>query len=269
MVFHNAADRMKLYYTHEKGPHMQIEVVADNAALGRAAAERILQTYADRELQVLGVATGGTPATTYRELTKRSEGRLSTLRLAALDEYVGLPADHPASYTTFVLEQIAKPLGIPAGQVGVPRAEAHDLVAAAASFEQQLRDNGGVDLQILGIGSNGHIGFNEPGSQADSRTRAVKLADRTRRDNARFFDSIDDVPREALTQGIGTILEARRILLLASGERKAAALAHAMEQAPSADCPASWLQRHPDVLVIADEAAASALSNRPEINTEA
>lgn len=241
---------------------MQIEVVADNAALGELAATRILQSYDAGALQVLGVATGGTPASTYRELALRSGGRLANLRLAALDEYVGLPADHPASYTTFVREQIAGPLGIPPGQVGVPRAEAADLAAAADGFEKQLRDNGGVDLQILGIGSNGHIGFNEPGSQADSRTRAVRLAERTRQDNARFFASPDDVPREALTQGIGTILEARRIVLLASGERKARALARATEQPPSADCPASWLQQHPDVLVIADAAAASALSDR-------
>lgn len=241
---------------------MQIEVVADNAALGELAADRILQSYDAGALQVLGVATGGTPASTYRELARRSDGRLSTLRLAALDEYVGLPADHPASYATFVREQIAGPLGIPAGQVGVPRAEAADLEAAAANFERQLQENGGVDLQILGIGSNGHIGFNEPGSAADSRTRAVQLAERTRQDNARFFDSPDDVPREALTQGIGTILEARRILLLASGQRKAEAVARAMTQPPSADCPASWLQQHPSVLVIADAAAASALSSQ-------
>ncbi|MGN6412739.1 glucosamine-6-phosphate deaminase [Flexivirga sp.] len=255
---------MKLYYiTAEGHREMHIEVVADNAALGRVAADRILRSYDDGRLQVLGVATGGTPASTYRELAARSAGRLHDIRLAALDEYVGLPANHPGSYTTFVRQHIAEPLGIAPGQVGVPRAEAADLAAAAAGFEQQLRDNGGVDLQILGIGSNGHIGFNEPGSAADSRTRAVTLAERTRQDNARFFDSVDDVPREALTQGIGTILEARSILLLASGARKAQALARAVEQPPTADCPASWLQRHPDVLVVADEAAAAALSRRP------
>ncbi len=252
---------MKFYYKDEKGtPTMHLEVVADDAALGRVAADRILQARADDALHVLGVATGGTPASTYRELAGRSDGRLTDVRLAALDEYVGLPAEHPGSYTSFVLQNIAGPLGIPPEHVAVPRAAAHDLDAAAALFEQQLRDAGGVDLQILGIGANGHIGFNEPGSQVDSRTRAVTLAERTRQDNARFFDSPDDVPRKALTQGIGTILEARSILLLASGARKADALARAMEQAPSADCPASWLQRHPDVLVVADQAAAAALS---------
>ncbi|GGB23954.1 glucosamine-6-phosphate deaminase [Flexivirga endophytica] len=252
---------MKFYYTNEEGRRtMQIEVVADKAALGEVAAERILQAYDAGALQVLGVATGGTPISTYRELARRSDGRLHDIRLAALDEYVGLPADHPGSYTTFVREQIAEPLGIPHGQVGVPRAEADDLAAAAANFERQLQENGGVDLQILGIGANGHIGFNEPGSQVDSRTRAVTLADRTRRDNARFFDSPEDVPHEALTQGIGTILEARSILLLASGARKAEALARAMEQTPTAECPASWLQLHPAVFVVADEAAAASLS---------
>lgn len=239
---------------------MHLEVVADDAALGRVGADRILRARAAGALHVLGVATGSTPASTYRELALRSDGRLRDVRLAALDEYVGLPADHPGSYTEFVRRSIAEPLGIEPNQVAVPRAAAHDLEAAAALFEQQLRDAGGVDLQILGIGSNGHIGFNEPGSQADSRTRAVTLAERTRRDNARFFDSPDDVPREALTQGIGTILEARSILLLASGARKAHALACALEQPPSADCPASWLQRHSDVFVVADEAAAAALS---------
>jgi glucosamine-6-phosphate deaminase len=241
---------------------MQLEVVADDAALGRVAADRILRARTDGALHVLGVATGSTPTSTYRELGRRSDGRLRDVRLAALDEYVGLPADHPGSYTQFVRQNIAEPLGIPPEHVAVPRAAAHDLEAAAALFEQQLHDAGGVDLQILGIGSNGHIGFNEPGSQADSRTRAVKLAERTRRDNARFFDSPDDVPCEALTQGIGTILEARSILLLASGARKAAALARAMEQPPTADCPASWLQRHRDVVVIAEEAAAAALTPR-------
>lgn len=241
---------------------MHLEVVAGDAALGRVAAERILRARADGTLRVLGVATGGTPASTYRELAACSDGRLQDVRLAALDEYVGLPAEHPGSYTSFVRENIAEPLGIPLEHVAVPRAAAHDLEAAAAFFEQQLRDAGGVDLQILGIGANGHIGFNEPGSTADSRTRAVTLAERTRHDNARFFDSPEDVPHKALTQGIGTILEARSILLLASGARKAEALACAMEQQPSADCPASWLQRHPDVTVIADESAASALSGR-------
>lgn len=241
---------------------MHLEVVADDAALGRVAADRILQARANDALHVLGVATGGTPASTYRELARRADGQLADVRLAALDEYVGLPAEHPGSYTSFVRENIAEPLGIPLEHVAVPRAAADDLAAAAALFEQQVREAGGVDLQILGIGSNGHIGFNEPGSPADSRTRAVTLAERTRQDNARFFDSIDEVPHEALTQGIGTILEARSIVLLASGSRKAHALACAMEQPPSLDCPASWLQRHPDVLVIADEAAASALSDR-------
>jgi glucosamine-6-phosphate deaminase len=164
-----------------------------------------------------------------------------------------------------LLREVCAPLGIPPAQLHVPEGSAADeagLAAAAQAYDELIRQAGGVDVQILGIGANGHLGFNEPGSALRSRTRVKRLSERTRADNARFFDSPDEVPTHCVTQGLGTILEARRLVLVASGPGKAPAMAAALEGPLSASCPASVLQLHADVVVCVDEGAATGLRNR-------
>lgn len=201
---------------------------------------------------VLGVATGSSPLALYAALVRlRAEGlETSGLRLFALDEYVGLDADDPRSYAAYVRSVIAEPLGIPASRVAVPSGS---TTADAEAYERAIAAAGGVDLQIVGIGRNGHIGFNEPGSDAGTRTRVVELDESTRRANAEHFGGdVSLVPTHAMTQGVATILSARRIVLVASGAAKAPALRAALTGPVTAANPASFLQRHTDVTVVAD-----------------
>lgn len=201
---------------------------------------------------VLGVATGSSPLALYSALIRRRAEGLATdgLRLFALDEYVGLSPDDPRSYAAYVRSMIAEPLGIPDARVRVPSGS---TAADAAAYERAIAEAGGVDLQIVGIGRNGHIGFNEPGSDAETRTRVVELDESTRRANAAHFDGdLSRVPTHAMTQGVATILSARRIVLVASGAAKAPALRAALVGPVTAANPASFLQRHPDVTVVAD-----------------
>src|SRR5699024_7525037 len=175
-----------------------------------------------------GLATGSSPVPAYEELIRRHrEEGLSFARARAflLDEYVGLADEHPQSYHRFIREHFIDHIDLPAEGVQSPRGRTVDPAAEAAAYDERLREAGGVDLQILGIGSNGHIAFNEPGSSLGSRTRVVTLTRSTIADNSRYFDSREEVPQHALSQGLGTILEARRIVLTASGENKAAAVA--------------------------------------------
>lgn len=224
-------------------------VVVDTDALGDVAAGIVATVAPDG---VLGVATGTSPLALYAALARRRADGLATegLHLFALDEYVGLEASDPRSYAAYVRSMIAQPLGIPAENVRVP----HGSTAAdGAAYERAIAAAGGVDVQIVGIGRNGHIGFNEPGSDAETRTRVVELDESTRRANAEHFDGeLSRVPTHAMTQGVATILSARRIVLVASGAAKAAALRAALTGPVTADNPASFLQRHPDVTVVAD-----------------
>ncbi|MCM3778592.1 glucosamine-6-phosphate deaminase [Microbacterium hydrocarbonoxydans] len=225
------------------------------AAAASATVDVIEELLRAGRLRNLGVATGSSPSPVYGEMARRRLD-LSEVTLFALDEYIGLPAGHPESYRAVVEREIAVPLGVPSARVHLPdghRPEAYDGLIAA---------HGGIDLQILGIGRNGHIGFNEPGSSFRSRTRVVDLAPATREANSRFFDSPDDVPRRSVTQGIGTIMEARRLVVVASGDAKAAAVAAAMEGPRTEDVPASVLREHPDVAWFLDRAAASQLASR-------
>lgn len=183
----------------------------------------------------------------------------SRVRGFALDEYIGLPSGDPRSYAAVIDSEVVQRLGLRPGSVQVPNVAAADLDAAARGYEQAIRSAGGVDLQILGIGHNGHLAFNEPGAALDSRTRVEQLAERTRRANARFFDSPGQVPTRCMTQGIGTILDARRLLLIAHGADKAEIIARALQGPVSPDCPASALQLHPRVTVLLDPAAAARL----------
>lgn len=245
---------------------MQVIVVETPAEVARESAERIAEVIrrggAGGRPAVIGTATGSSPLGTYRELARSaSSGELDVSGVAAfaLDEYVGLDPEHPESYHVVTRRTVTEPLGLDPGLVHVPDGLAGDLDAGCEAYEAAIYAAGGIDIQLLGIGANGHIGFNEPTSSLGSRTRVKTLAPGTRADNARFFGSPDEVPVHCVTQGIGTILDARRLLLVAQGESKAAAVAAMVEGPVTSMCPASALQLHPDATVVVDRAAASEL----------
>jgi glucosamine-6-phosphate deaminase len=212
---------------------------------------------------VLGLATGSSPLLAYRELLRRHrEEGLSFAGVQAflLDEYVGLPSGHPESYRAVIRRELTDALGLDPEAVHGPDGAAADPLQAALDYEEQLLAAGPVAVQVLGIGANGHLGFNEPGSSLASRTRVKTLTEQTRIDNARFFGGdVDAVPRHVITQGLGTILRAEHLVLVATGEGKAEAIAAAVEGPLTASCPGSVLQLHPHVTVVADEAAGSRL----------
>ena len=211
---------------------------------------------------MLGLATGSTPLPLYAELIRlhREEGlSFRSVLTFNLDEYEGLGAGHPQSYRFFMEKQLFGHLDLPAANIRIPDGLAKDPARECAEYEAAIRAAGGIDLQILGIGRTGHIGFNEPPSAADSRTRWVHLDDVTRKDNSVFFGDLAQVPHGALTMGVATILEARQVALLAFGEAKAAIVARAIKETPSAACPATWLQHHPACTFHLDAAAAKGL----------
>lgn len=240
---------------------MDVVIVEDKQSLGRAAAALVVEALRADPRLVLGVATGSSPVTTYRALVSAREDGLdfSQVRCVALDEYVGIPASDPASYHSFIRREIASPLGLRPENVLVPDGNAADLTAACIAFEDGIRGLGGVGIQLLGIGRNGHVGFNEPGSPFGSRTRVARLSETTRADNARFFSRPEDVPTHCLTQGLATILDASGLVLVASGSHKAEAVAAAVEGPVTEACPASVLQQHPHATVIVDREAAAGL----------
>ncbi|MFJ9522908.1 glucosamine-6-phosphate deaminase [Kitasatospora sp. NPDC101801] len=241
---------------------MEIVIVPDAAAGGELIASAMAELVTRKPDALLGVATGSTPLPIYQALAaKVRSGALdvSRARVCQLDEYVGLPTGHPESYRSVVLREVIEPLGLTEASFFGPDGAAEDVAAEAIAYDHALAAAGGVDLQLLGIGTDGHIGFNEPCSSLASRTRIKTLTEQTRVDNARFFDSLDQVPHHVITQGIGTILEARHLVLLATGEAKADAVAATVEGPLSALVPASALQLHPHATVVVDEAAASGL----------
>ena len=226
--------------------------------IGPAAAGLVLAALNARRDPVIGVATGSSPSPLYDALAA-SEADFTRAAWFALDEYVGLPPGHPESYAEVLRREIIEPLGLDPKTVHLPDPHREDLQAACDDYERRIAAAGGIDLQILGIGRNGHLAFNEPGGALDSRTRVEVLTEDTRRANQRFFDSLDSVPTRCLTQGLGTILEAGQLLLIAQGEDKARALRAALRGPVSPECPASVLQLHGRVTVLADAAAASLL----------
>ncbi|MER5767312.1 glucosamine-6-phosphate deaminase [Streptomyces sp. NPDC001985] len=241
---------------------MEVVIVPDAAAGGELIADAMAGLLRRKPDALLGVATGSTPLPIYEALAAKvrsAEADASRARICQLDEYVGLPPGHPESYRSVVLREVVEPLGLTEASFIGPDGSAEDVAAACAAYDRALTEAGGVDLQLLGIGTDGHIGFNEPCSSLASRTRIKTLTEQTRRDNARFFDSLDEVPHHVITQGIGTILEARHLVLLATGEAKADAVALAVEGPLAALVPASALQLHPHATVVVDEAAASQL----------
>lgn len=240
-----------------------VEKNAEDAEI--RAADRIATLVTRKPNCVLGLATGGTPVGAYRELIRRHRDDgldFSKVTSFNLDEYVGLSPTHPQSYRFFMQENLFGGINIRREQTHVPDGRALDFEAYCDRYEQMIREVGGIDLQLLGIGRDGHIAFNEPGSSLGSRTRLKSLTKETIRDNARFFGGEDKVPRLAITMGVGTILNARQCLLLATGQSKADAIHQAIEGPVSAQITASALQLHQDVIVILDEEAAGSLKRR-------
>jgi glucosamine-6-phosphate deaminase len=242
----------------------EIVVVENESAAGELVARSIRALIARSPGAVLGLATGSTPLPVYRALARSlsdSPIDVSRVRGFALDEYVGMPAGHPESYRAVITREVVEPLGLTPENVHVPNGALAGIQTAGLEYERAIIEAGGVDIQILGIGRTGHLGFNEPGSSFSSTTRVKTLTEETRADNARFFDSPEDVPMHCVTQGLGTVLRARHLVLLAFGEGKAAAIAAAVEGPITASQPGSAIQFHPHVTVVVDEAAASRLTN--------
>jgi glucosamine-6-phosphate deaminase len=241
---------------------VKLFVVDSVEAMGKKGAEVIAAEMKVTPHFVLGLATGSTPETCYAELIKMNKAGEISFKTAItfnLDEYVGLPPEHDQSYRCFMNKKLFDHVDIPKEATHLPDGMAADVDAFCEKYEEMMDSVGGVDVQVLGIGQNGHIGFNEPGSSLASRTRRVKLTKNTIQANARFFEKAEDVPTEAITMGIGTILEARKILLLASGANKTDAVAAALEGPVSVSCPASALQLHPDVTWVIEKEAAAGL----------
>lgn len=241
---------------------MEVVILNGSKQIARLAADAVEDLLRRKPDAVLGLATGSTPLPVYDELAARHErDGLDFSRASgfALDEYVGLPPGHPESYREVVRREFTNRVNIRPENVHGPDGAAADVPAACRAYEEAIVAAGGVDLQILGVGTDGHIAFNEPGSSFASRTRIKSLLEQTRRDNARFFSSLADVPHHVLTQGLGTIMDARHVILLATGARKAQAVRDFVEGPVAAICPASILQFHPHATVLLDEAAASAL----------
>lgn len=235
----------------------EVVIVQDAVAGGALAADAIERLVAAKPDAVLGLATGSTPLTTWDALAARGLD-FSKVRGFALDEYIGLPPGHPQRYREVLAREVVAPLGMNPARVRVP-GDSGPLETAGEAYEREIDDAGGIDLQILGIGRSGHIGFNEPGSSLTSLTRVKALTEQTRQDNGRFFDDAADIPTHCITQGLGTILRARHLVLLAFGEAKAEVVAGAVEGPLTASLPASVIQLHPHVTVIVDEEAASQL----------
>jgi glucosamine-6-phosphate deaminase len=240
---------------------MEVVILGGRRQIGKLAADAIEELLRRKPDAVLGLATGSSPLPVYDELAERHSRGLDFSRATAftLDEYVGLPAGHPESYREVIRREFTDRVNIAPEQVHGPDGSAGDIPAACHAYEDAIAAAGGVDLQLLGVGTDGHIAFNEPGSSFASRTRIKSLIEQTRRDNARFFKSLAEVPHHVLTQGLGTIMEARHVILIATGAQKAQAVREFVEGPVSAICPASILQFHPHATVLLDEAAASAL----------
>ncbi|GIP06776.1 glucosamine-6-phosphate deaminase [Paenibacillus sp. JNUCC32] len=206
----------------------------------------------------LGLATGSTPVGLYAKLIEMNrQGLVSFAQTTTynLDEYVGLPENHPESYRTFMNEKFFNHVDIQMDRTHVPNGNAADPEAECLNYDKMLEEYGPVDLQLLGLGHNGHIGFNEPGDSLSGGTHVVELQEKTRNANARFFPTLDDVPTHAITMGVATIMKARQILLLVRGEDKAEIVHRALTGPITTECPASLLQCHPNVVVLLDQGA--------------
>ena len=250
---------------------MQVIIKSNYDEVSKEAALIVKDRLLKKPSLVLGLATGSTPLGLYKELIRmhKEEGLdFSHVATFNLDEYLGLDPKHPQSYYYFMWENLFKHININPRNIHVPdgRTKPEDLEDYCEWYENRIRKFGGIDLQVLGIGRDGHIGFNEPGSSLGSRTRVKTLTEETIQDNSRFFSNEDEVPRYSITMGVGTVMEAREILLVANGKNKAQVIATAIEGSVTAQVTASVLQLHQHVNVILDEEAASLLKRRSYYN---
>jgi glucosamine-6-phosphate deaminase len=241
---------------------MEVIIKSDYKAISKEAGKQIADLIYHKPNAVLGLATGSTPLGLYRELIRlhKEEGLdFSKIITFNLDEYVGLPASHEQSYNYFMWKNLFEHINIDPGNVHIPNGKAPDIKTYCTWYENEIKARGGIDLQVLGIGGDGHIAFNEPGSSLGSRTRLKTLTQKTIEDNARFFEVESEVPRYAITMGVGTIMEAKTCVLLAEGTHKAPVIARTIEGPVTAMVSASALQLHQDAIIILDEEAASKL----------
>lgn len=242
---------------------MQVHVFDTERQAGQAAALLIAEQLLSRPKPTLGLATGSTPIPAYQELVRLTQTGLLDWHRATtfnLDEYIGLAGDHPQSFRAFMMRQLFDQVNIRPQAIHVPDGLAADPERACLAYEQAIRAAGGIDLQLLGLGRNGHIGFNEPARTFSTRTQVVDLTEDTIDANARFFDRAADVPRQAISMGIGTIMQARKVLLLVTGAAKARAVRQVLCDPVDPACPGSIIQLHQQVVVLLDRPAATALS---------
>lgn len=237
---------------------MRMMIFKSYEELSEAGATIIVDLLNQKPKAVFGLATGGTPVGIYEQLSKMySEHKVSFKEATSfnLDEYVGIPQQHPESYYSYMQQHLFQHIDLPAEQAFIPNSNAEQLKEECERYDLLIQQNGQVDLQILGIGHNGHIGFNEPAQGLLSGTHIVELSDDTRRANARFFDTMDQVPKFAITMGVGTILKARQILLIVKGADKADIIERALTGPITTELPASLLQTHPHLTVLITEDA--------------
>src|SRR5205085_9539266 len=244
---------------------MEVVIRQNYNEMSKLAAQSVAELLNTKPNAVLGMATGSTPLGLYQELVRMHErGELDFSRVMTfnLDEYVGLPSNHPQSYGYFMEENFFRHVNVQPQNINVPSGTTSNYPAFCAWYEKRIAECGGIDLQILGIGSDGHIAFNEPTSSLSSRTRLKTLSKQTIDDNARFFERREDVPVYAITMGVGTILNARKLVLVASGDTKSKAIAQAVARPATSMVTARPLQLHRDAIVIVDEDAAAGLTQR-------
>jgi glucosamine-6-phosphate deaminase len=244
---------------------MEVIIAANYDKICEEAARIIQQEWQKKNSLVLGLATGETPLGVYKkliEMNKRDEIDFSSIAAFSLDEYLGLEEDHPQSFAYYMNKNFFEHINIQTKNIFRLEGKPSDIETHCQEYEEKIKNYGGIDVQILGIGRNGHIGFNEPGSSLSSRTRVKTLTEETVRDNARFFTDEQEVPRFCLTMGIGTMLEARMVILLASGKNKSEAVFQCVEGAVTASVPASALQLHQRVKILVDEEAGSLLTHK-------
>ncbi|GIO98836.1 MULTISPECIES: glucosamine-6-phosphate deaminase [Paenibacillus] len=237
---------------------MNIYTFSDEEQFVQTAANQISSLLHTNPRATLGLATGSTPVGLYNKLIEMNrQGLVSFAQTTTynLDEYVGLPENHPESYRTFMNEKFFNHVDIQIERTHVPNGNATNPEEECLNYDKMLEEFGPVDLQLLGLGHNGHIGFNEPGESLSGGTHVVELQEKTRNANARFFPTLDDVPTHAITMGVATILKARQILLLVRGEDKAEIVHRALKGPITTECPASLLQCHPNVVVLLDQGA--------------
>ena len=241
---------------------MNVHIYNDEQAIGTAAAAQFAARVISKPTSVLGLATGSTPLPTYQKLTELYRTGVvdfSKVTTYNLDEYVGLNHDHEQSYYSFMMKNLFENINVPADNIHVLSGTAADLQAECDAYESSIEQAGGIDLQILGIGRNGHIAFNEPADAFSATTHVVQLTSSTIEANTRFFANQNDVPRSALTMGIGSIMKSKAILIIATGVDKAEAVKAMINGPVTPSCPASILQLHPDVTIMLDQDSSSLL----------